>query len=118
MEETWRKKAMGMAMALSIVVATATYETRNSVSFQECYAGCFIVCAIQPSRTLSSCGFECLMDCIIPQNHVDDPFHFCGVGCASVRCTNISTLNNPRAKEVAGCVGSCSGVCRNVQLRI
>ncbi|KAL8171655.1 hypothetical protein V2J09_023459 [Rumex salicifolius] len=114
MEGAWMKKAVAIALTMNVYMAVASGAaggpfnlpppSGGGMSFQQCYVGCFILCAIQPGQTLSSCGFQCLRDCLIPQDHTGDtatskavvtPYHFCNLGCASAHCTAISTLNNP-----------------------
>ncbi|KAH9618875.1 hypothetical protein KSS87_019969 [Heliosperma pusillum] len=114
MEESIKKglSFLVMIMSLSIMVCDS-----NGTTFQECYIPCYILCAIQPTHTLSYCAFECLRDCIIPTNNTSvTSFHFCNLGCASAHCTNISTLHHPGGKEVEGCVNSCSGACKKSYL--
>ncbi|XP_056690725.1 thionin-like protein 2 [Spinacia oleracea] len=108
------KKTKSLITSLLLLIMGFSIMARkcNATTFQECYIPCYILCAIQPTHTLSYCAFECLRDCIIPTNntHVTS-FHFCNLGCASSHCTNISTLKKPGGKEVEGCVRSCNGVC-------
>lgn len=92
------KKTKSLITSLLLLIMGFSIMARkcNATTFQECYIPCYILCAIQPTHTLSYCAFECLRDCIIPTNntHVTS-FHFCNLGCASSHCTNISTLKKP-----------------------
>uniref|UniRef100_A0A7C8YAM9 Thionin-like protein 2 n=1 Tax=Opuntia streptacantha TaxID=393608 RepID=A0A7C8YAM9_OPUST len=110
------RRAILVGALVAIVVSMNMVGHANGTTFQECYIPCYILCAIQPTHTLSYCAFECLRDCIIPTNITQHSkvtsFHFCNLGCASSHCTNISTPTNPAGKEVEGCVRSCSGTCR------
>ncbi|GAB4854201.1 hypothetical protein Ancab_022784 [Ancistrocladus abbreviatus] len=111
-----KRRAEALAMVVIMVLSMVAWQADAAyfTSFRDCYIVCYVLCAIQPTQTLSSCAFSCLRDCIIPPNSTNvTPFHFCNLGCASSHCTNISTPRNPGGKEVEGCVNSCSGLCRN-----
>ncbi|GAB2275616.1 hypothetical protein Dimus_010373 [Dionaea muscipula] len=112
-----QKRAMS-SMAIMVMILIMVAGQSPGTSFQQCYIACYVLCAIQPTNTLSSCAFECLKDCIFfpPSSINNSSFNFCNLGCAAYHCTNISTPQNPGGKAVEGCVHTCSGVCRKSYL--
>ncbi|XP_022146010.1 thionin-like protein 2 [Momordica charantia] len=107
-----------------LVVVSSVMTTAESTSFQECYATCFVICAITPGASFSECPLKCLQACIIPSFPIDDAaatataadrrthnHFFCKLGCAATLCTNFTTNHNPAEKKVGRCVDSCSRTC-------
>ncbi|XP_030464622.1 thionin-like protein 2 [Syzygium oleosum] len=98
--------------AFVVCLVLGLFLGQSRANFEDCYKGCFILCAITPGQTLFSCSFKCLKDCISPpSNNLRVTHYFCKLGCASSLCTNLSSKDNPGEKRVAGCVGSCSETC-------
>ncbi|KGN45343.1 thionin-like protein 2 [Cucumis sativus] len=116
MENVLAKKWALMAWLLLTSLSTA-----NSTSFQECYATCFVICAITPGVAFSDCPLRCLQACIVPSFPIDDAdvvhrqqqqnHFFCKLGCAASSCTKFSTKQNPGERKVGRCVDSCSQTC-------
>ncbi|XP_038899383.1 thionin-like protein 2 [Benincasa hispida] len=110
---------MAKKWALIAWLLLSSLSTANSTSFQECYATCFVICAITPGVAFSDCPLRCLQACIIPSFPIDNnDVHrqeqnqfFCKLGCAVSSCTKFSTKQNPAEKEVGNCVDSCSQTC-------
>ncbi|XP_022953260.1 thionin-like protein 2 [Cucurbita moschata] len=110
-------------LGLMAWLVLSSLTTANSTSFQECYATCFVICAITPGVAFSDCPLRCLQACIIPSFPIhnaaaDDDVHrqqknqfFCELGCAASSCTKFSTHQNPAEKKVGSCVDSCSRTC-------
>ncbi|KAG6575558.1 hypothetical protein SDJN03_26197, partial [Cucurbita argyrosperma subsp. sororia] len=116
-------------LGLMAWLVLSSLTTANSTSFQECYATCFVICAITPGVAFSDCPLRCLQACIIPSFPIhnaaaDDDFHrqqknqfFCELGCAASSCTKFSTHQNPGISEPTeyvggpncyfGCINSC-----------
>uniref|UniRef100_A0A2P2LKX6 Uncharacterized protein MANES_04G122400 n=1 Tax=Rhizophora mucronata TaxID=61149 RepID=A0A2P2LKX6_RHIMU len=110
-----------IARSLMVVCVLLVLLSGNSIAttFQQCYAGCFVLCAITPGSSTSTCAFKCLKDCIFPStpvetnNREETQQQFCKLGCAFSTCANISSKYNPGGEKVASCVNSCSGRCNN-----
>ncbi|KAF9617269.1 hypothetical protein IFM89_035213 [Coptis chinensis] len=100
---------MFMVMMIGMV-AEQTYATStNSIfDFPVCFAKCSWYCNI-PFLNVPFCARECLARCL--PSSISDVNHYCNFGCASSKCTNISTLFNHRAEAVGNCVKSCNGIC-------
>jgi len=65
-----------------------------TASFDDCYKGCFLSCAISPDNAVFTCAVRCLKDCIF--NFASPNHHSCSMGCASSSCSHISARDNPR----------------------
>ncbi|KAK9102160.1 hypothetical protein Sjap_019414 [Stephania japonica] len=115
-------------VVLLVVMVLASSGIKSTAgSFQSCYGPCFLLCAITPDTTLSSCALQCLKQCII--SYISSPpssspslvrddrrrslHYYCKLGCAASLCTNISTRGKPDGEAVEGCVKTCSDLCTN-----
>ncbi|KAF9624562.1 hypothetical protein IFM89_011736 [Coptis chinensis] len=100
-------------VVLGMVVEQTYAASTNFPRFPKCYLKCFILCNI-PFPTIAKCAFLCLAKCIIrgtSPTTLDTHHHYCNLGCASSKCSAISTLHTPREEEVGNCVNSCSDIC-------
>ncbi|KAF9610670.1 hypothetical protein IFM89_023926 [Coptis chinensis] len=85
--------------------AGQTYAASTN-SFAACYGECFL---------LRGSVLKCLARCIFSRHPTSDIHYYCNLGCASSKCTSISTLQNPREDAVKDCVNSCSDICKKHQ---
>ncbi|KAF9612701.1 hypothetical protein IFM89_003243 [Coptis chinensis] len=91
-------------------IAGQTYAASTDiiVKFSACFAKCFYRCN-KPVVHLQGCAIQCLGKCM--SSSASDMNNYCNLGCASSRCTTISTLQNHGEEAVGNCVGSCHDIC-------
>ncbi|KAI9397588.1 hypothetical protein POPTR_003G056450v4 [Populus trichocarpa] len=67
-----------------------------TASFDDCYKGCFLSCAISPDNfiLLVTSALRSLKDCIF--NFSSPGHHSRSMGCAYSSCSHISARDNPR----------------------
>ncbi|KAL5713212.1 hypothetical protein ACHQM5_015313 [Ranunculus cassubicifolius] len=104
--------AQGMMSASESHVSEQIFgiDKKNSKKFIRCYGKCFLFCNL-PLPKPPICAAACLAKCTIFRSELLDVHNYCNLGCASSKCTHISTANDPRAEEVVTCVNSCSVGC-------
>ncbi|KAL6285774.1 hypothetical protein ACE6H2_010164 [Prunus campanulata] len=101
-------KIVRFAMVTCLVLGLLTGQSQ--ATFQECYAGCMLVCFIKQHKI--GCFAKCLKSCfVIPTDIQAKPEHYCKLSCATSLCSNISTEDNINEYKVNACVDSCSGPC-------
>ncbi|ONI15988.1 hypothetical protein PRUPE_3G072600 [Prunus persica] len=84
---------LGCAASLCANIITAENPGQSQATFQECYAGCMLVCFIKQHKI--GCFAKCLKSCfVIPTDIQAKPEHYCKLGCATSLCSNISTKDN------------------------
>ncbi|MCL7031595.1 hypothetical protein MKW94_030595 [Papaver nudicaule] len=98
-----------VVMLLLLMGASVGNSSPPNESFTECYRKCLGTCCVKMDMDscLSLCAPGCAVHCMLPQKFPN----YCELKCASSNCYNISTLHNPRADEVEGCLKTCSGNC-------
>ncbi|OUZ99730.1 hypothetical protein BVC80_9063g108 [Macleaya cordata] len=98
-------------MLIITVLVLGMFVEQTEASFAGCYAKCFAFCLLNP--TIIQCPFTCYKECHhhSPASSENDLQYYCETGCASSKCLNISTPQDPRANEMEGCVNSCSEEC-------
>ncbi|MCL7024767.1 hypothetical protein MKW94_017284 [Papaver nudicaule] len=106
-----------VVMLLLLMGATVGNSSPPNESFKECFVQCLATCcvAIDEEECLPVCAPACGVFCIpwkpSPSSEKQIFPNYCELNCASSNCYNISTLHNPRADEVEGCLNTCSGNC-------
>ncbi|KAJ8755990.1 hypothetical protein K2173_024535 [Erythroxylum novogranatense] len=106
-------------MVVGVVVMGLLTGQATAESFGDCYKTCVLLCAISSSKSVASCAFKCLKDCIFNSSSLLDSFgvqktsvhNLCTLQCAYPTCTSVTSRDNPREKEVASCVNSCGSGC-------
>ncbi|KAJ7962958.1 thionin-like protein 2 [Quillaja saponaria] len=88
---------------------------QSAADFKECYPVCLFTCAISGTKWYI-CPLKCTTDCLTQEASVLDTSqidnaHFCKLGCAVSKCSQLSTENNPAVNKVDACVNSCSRTC-------
>ncbi|KAL5822981.1 hypothetical protein ACOSQ4_020889 [Xanthoceras sorbifolium] len=88
---------------------------QSAAKFGDCYKICLVTC-LGSGKNILACAAKCVKDCIIPKPQTSlDPLagthYFCKLGCASTLCTKLSTIEDPAAEKVEGCVNTCSERC-------
>ncbi|KAK2657949.1 hypothetical protein Ddye_011001 [Dipteronia dyeriana] len=103
------KRSPGVKSVLMVFLILGLLVGQSTASnFTTCYAFCFVPCIIDIyPKDVVKCAVLCLKKCISqPDTHSS-----CKLGCATSRCINLSTKDNPAAEKVESCVNNCSETC-------
>ncbi|KAF9596716.1 hypothetical protein IFM89_012915 [Coptis chinensis] len=100
-----------MFMVLSIAMQQTYAASTNS--FAKCYQPCFMKCNY-PYPSPIGCSVKCLAKCMFPST-LNNMHYYCSLGCASSKCTTISTQEYSGEEAVEACVNSCSYTCNKHQ---
>ncbi|WCJ40697.1 hypothetical protein M5689_021606 [Euphorbia peplus] len=105
-------KTVSFIVVWVMIFALLSGECRASFwTYKKCFRKCMPICWANNWDPI--CLPFCLAKCAAkPPIHRPDSTYFCALGCATSRCSKISTKYNPRLDEVESCVDRCSGSCK------